>query len=264
MKSFAEYLLGSLVLSTPILAIPTAARDTVTHPVFRSRDWVGAALINIAPNENYTTAECHFKIPQVKVPKFIPAEQSGEWHMATACGLDGDLNQNAFVNTGVHAIITRDDHGVETTTYTAGATWFPAPEVPFQIEVHPGDQVSASVVALSTTTARCTCINWSTGKSGQLTIQAAGPDNALDGSSADFVVIRVESDSDKGELFDLADWDTVEITNINAKTQLHDYDLNSAPHSNIINLVDPTTLSPIANATDPSATTMKATFVQTS
>ena len=258
MATPARGLLAANAASPSTSGAPSA---TPTHPVFESVHWGGAALINIDPAENYTFVSCSFAIPTVSVPANVPATQLGEWKMGVSCALDGDLNESAIAAAGIEASIVRAAYGKEIVTYQAVASWFPSTDLIFPVNVKPGDEVYVSVQGLSTSSAIATFTNLSSGKKGgELYLQSPSSDSRLDGSSADFITNRVLNATD-GTIAPLADFGTVEINNIVANTQINKFNLNTSPHSNIINMVSDIDLSPVVNVTDPSGTTVRAVFV---
>ncbi|KAI8977717.1 aspergillopepsin [Trametes punicea] len=176
--------------------------SNATHTDF-SGNWAGAVLIS--DSNTYKSVTGTFTVP-------IPHEPSGGsgFHSASAwVGIDGDTCDNAILQTGVDFTVISGDE----ITFDAWYEWFPSGSVDFEdFNVYPGDTITATVTATSTTSGTATLINHSTGR---WVSHSFSDQPALCEQNAEWVV---EDYQEGSEPVPLANWGTVTFTDASAGT----------------------------------------------
>ncbi|KAI1792536.1 acid proteinase [Ganoderma leucocontextum] len=127
---------------------------TKARKVSYSGNWSGAVLS--AKNATYNSVTATFVVPRPKEP----SGATGRHSVAAWVGIDGASCGRTILQTGVDFTVNGNAIG-----YTAWCEWFPFPSHDFSgISFKPGDEVTLTVTATSSTSGKATITNKSTGK----------------------------------------------------------------------------------------------------
>ncbi|KAI0668111.1 aspergillopepsin [Trametes maxima] len=177
------------------------ALSNVSHVEFSS-NWAGAVLI--ANSNTFKSVTGTFTVP-------TPREPSGGsgTHSASAwVGIDGDTCGSAILQTGIDFTVSGSR-----VSFDAWYEWFPDFAHDFSgISISPGNQITVTVTASSTTSGTATILNRSTGQ--QVSHSFSGQP-ALCQENAEWIV---EDFEENGGLVPLANWGTVTFTGASAGT----------------------------------------------
>ncbi|EKM56249.1 uncharacterized protein PHACADRAFT_140865 [Phanerochaete carnosa HHB-10118-sp] len=172
-----------------------------THPEY-SPNWAGAILNADAGTYKSVTATFTVPTPQE------PSGSSGTHSAAAWVGIDGDTCQSAILQTGVD--FTVDGTQV---SYQAWYEWFPEAAYNFtDINFSPGDSVTLTVTASSTTSGTVVITNNSKDQSVQ---RALTSDSALCQQDAEWII---EDFEENGSQVPFANFGTVTFTDASAGT----------------------------------------------
>ncbi|EKM56250.1 uncharacterized protein PHACADRAFT_253276 [Phanerochaete carnosa HHB-10118-sp] len=180
---------------------PRITNETYTE---YSPNWAGAVLSSDAGTYKSVTATFTVPTPQE------PSGSSGSHSAAAWVGIDGDTCQNAILQTGIE--FTIDDGQV---SYEAWYEWYPEPSYDFtDISISPGDSVTLSVTASSTTSGTVVITNESNGQS---VTQAVSSSYELCQQDAEWIVEDFEQN---GSQVPFANFGTVTFAGASAGTSL--------------------------------------------
>ncbi|KAH9940061.1 acid proteinase [Epithele typhae] len=178
-----------------------AATGNTTHAEFSS-NWSGAVLVQGSGTFKSVTGT--FTIPTPKEP----SGGSGTHSASAWVGIDGDTCGTAILQTGIDFTVS----GTRT-SFDAWFEWFPDFAHDFSgISLSPGNSITVSVVATSTTGGTATIVNHSTGQTVSHTFSGQP---ALCQENAEWIVEDFESGN---SLVPLANWGTVTFTGASAGT----------------------------------------------
>ncbi|OXV07765.1 hypothetical protein Egran_04472 [Elaphomyces granulatus] len=197
-----------------------AARSHLTRPlapVIRtsgqsniqySSNWAGGVLTSPPSGQRFTTVSAQFTVP-------VPSSPNGGSAAAAAwVGIDGDTYTNAILQTGVDFNVNSDG----SVSYDAWYEWYPNYAIDFSgISISAGDNISVSVIAISSTRGAATVRNLSNGQSVSTTISAPSPSSStsLSGQNAEWIV---EDFDVNGSLVPFANFGSILFTNAIAQT----------------------------------------------
>ncbi|GME31199.1 hypothetical protein GTA08_BOTSDO05300 [Neofusicoccum parvum] len=171
----------------PAAAIPLAPRDTATNDSHYSTNWAGA-WIN-PPASHFTSISGTFTIPRL-----TPGASSSPTTPHTAAiwlGLDGLAGTPSLLQAGI-ALTLPPTPGAPTLAH-AWTEWLPRGAQPFPtsaLALTPGDVIALNITAASPLAAAIVIENLSTGQRVERAVAAPGPDAALRGSTAEWIVER--------------------------------------------------------------------------
>jgi len=180
-----------------------AARTSNISNVEFSENWSGAVITSPPAGQTFTTVVGTFTVP-------TPA--SGTTGGASAwVGIDGDTAQQSILQSGVDFTVSGGR-----STFDAWFEWFPLDSTDFEgFEVSPGNVITVSVHATSTTTGTVVLENVSTGKSVTENVEAPDSAAALKGQNAEWIV----EDFEEGDsLVPFANFGTVVFSGATAST----------------------------------------------
>ncbi|GJE98794.1 peptidase A4 family-domain-containing protein [Phanerochaete sordida] len=182
-------------------SLPRVSNET--HPEYSS-NWAGA-VYNSAKG-TYKSVTATFVVPTPKAPS--GSSSRTEYSASAWVGIDGDTCGNAILQTGV-------DFNVEggSVSYDAWYEWYPDYAYDFSgITFSPGDSVTLTVTAASTTSGTAVITNNSKGKTVTKQITSR---SALCEQDAEWIVEDFEEGS---SLVPFANFGTVTFTGASAKT----------------------------------------------
>ena len=210
---FSAILLSNVLLASAALAAPPFARKRSTlrssHPYTGKAvdspldheydsNWAGAAFASPPSGSKFTSVTGTFNVPTV-------VKTNGRAGAAWV-GIDG-FNTDSILQTGIQWEV--EDSEVQ---FSAWHEWYPADSVNFPaLAMSPGDEITVTVVASSSTSGTATVENTSTGKS----VSKAISGQALAGQNAEWIVEDFEEGS---SLVPFANFGTITFTGCSATT----------------------------------------------
>ena len=198
---------GSTVPANPaLIQNVTAAPDEAN--VQYSSNWAGAVLTAPPSGETFVTVSATWTLPTLSQP---PNSASGTYYGSEWVGIDG-YNTASILQAGTLSYVEASGAQGAMAWYE----WYPQSLIYFDnFEVSPGDSVSFSVHATSSTTGIVTVENNSKGTSTSTNVNAPASDNALAGQNAEWIY---EDFSSGGGLVPFAAFTPASLTSCSAVT----------------------------------------------
>jgi Peptidase A4 family len=195
----------------------TASAQTTDAQQAQSENWAGYA-VQSKSGANYSSVSASWTEPSVSA-------DSGQGYSAFWVGLGGASGQSqALEQVGTAAEV--DGNGQ--TSYYAWYELVPSPETKLDLDINPGDQISAKVT-VDGTNVTVSLSDQTTGKSVTKSLQMSNPDT----SSAEWIAEAPSAESENGnyQVLPLANFGTVTFTGASATAGGHTGSISDADWS---------------------------------